>query len=84
MEQVRAVLFLSTPHRGTKLADFLNGLLSLGIFTGHHPKQFINELSQNSPSIEELNESFRHFAPALQLFSFYETHETSIAGRNTV
>ena len=84
MEQVRAVLFLSTPHRGARLADFLNGLLSVGIVTGHHPKQFITELSRNSPSIEELNESFRHFAPALQLFSFYETLETPVAGRHTV
>ena len=83
MTQIRAVVFLSTPHRGTKLADFLNGLLSVGIL-GHSSKQFIAELSRNSPTIEELNDSFRHFAPALQLFSFYETVETSVAGKNLV
>ena len=45
---------------------------------GHSSKQYISELTKNSPTIEALNEDFRIFAPKLQIFCFYETLETSV------
>ncbi|KAL9122773.1 MAG: hypothetical protein Q9187_000671 [Circinaria calcarea] len=75
---IHAVVFLSTPHRGTNLALILNRILAASIM-GHNPKQYISELNKNSSFIEGLNEDFRNVASRLQIFSFYETCETSVA-----
>ncbi|KAI0132551.1 WD40-repeat-containing domain protein [Xylariales sp. AK1849] len=74
---IKSVLFLATPHRGTDLAETLNKILSSSIF-GHSSKDYIHELARSSPTIDELNESFRHHAGKLRIFSFYETLRTSI------
>lgn len=83
ISQVKAVLFLATPHQGTNLAETLNRILSVSIFN-HTPKQYISELKQNSPSIEDINEEFRKHAPRLQIFSFYETLETAIGPKRVM
>ena len=75
--QIRAVLFLSTPHRGSNLAAVLNRILTVSIFM-QSPKQYIAELEKSSPSIETLNEGFANHAAEIQIFSFYETLETSV------
>ncbi|KFY44177.1 hypothetical protein V494_01601 [Pseudogymnoascus sp. VKM F-4513 (FW-928)] len=77
VSSIRAVVFISTPHRGTGLAEMLNRILSASVFN-HTPKQYINELRENSPTLEEINESFRHHAPSLRIFSFYETLRTPV------
>ena len=77
MEMVTSVLFLATPHRGADLAETLNKVLTSSIF-GHSPKDYVSELARRSPTINELNESFRHHASKLQVFSFYETLSTAI------
>ena len=82
--QIRGVLFLSTPHRGTNLAEMLNRILSVSIFTNHAPKHYLAELSRNSLALEDLNETFRNFASKLQIFSFYETLQTSIGPKSLV
>ncbi|KAJ5758696.1 hypothetical protein N7520_005852 [Penicillium odoratum] len=74
---IKAVLFLATPHRGTVLADTLNLILRSSFF-GHSSKKYVSELTRGSPTIDELNETFRHHAPKLQMFSFYETLATPI------
>lgn len=81
--QIRSVIFLSTPHRGTNLSNILNGLLSVSL-AGHTSKQYISDLNKNSAMIEDVNENFRNIAPQLQIFSFYETLETSVAFRSLV
>ncbi|KAI9781585.1 MAG: hypothetical protein M1835_004276, partial [Candelina submexicana] len=68
-------MFLATPHRGTSLADLLNKILSVSF---QSPKNFIIDLNKSSPALEELNEQFRHVAPSLSIFSFYETLQTSV------
>ncbi|KFZ05991.1 hypothetical protein V501_07831 [Pseudogymnoascus sp. VKM F-4519 (FW-2642)] len=83
ISQVKAVLFLSTPHRGTNLAEILNRILSVSIFN-HSPKRYVSELKQNSPFIEDINEEFRKHAPKLQIFSFYETLETAIGPKRVL
>ncbi|KAI2467412.1 hypothetical protein F4781DRAFT_311348 [Annulohypoxylon bovei var. microspora] len=75
ISSISAVIFLSTPHRGTNLAEILNNLLAISFQSS---KNFISDLYKSSPAIEELNEQFRHLAPKLSIWSFYETLATSI------
>ena len=76
IKAVSAVVFLATPHRGTGLAQTLNWILQMsGVLS---PKQYVSELSRNSFTLQSLNERFRHLAPRLDIFSFYENKATPI------
>ncbi|MCJ1285606.1 hypothetical protein MMC26_004947 [Xylographa opegraphella] len=77
VQATRAVIFLSTPHRGTNLAKILNRILTVSVF-GHSPKQYVSELKSNSLTLQEINEQFRSFAPSLAIVSFFETLETAV------
>ncbi len=77
IQAVSGVVFLSTPHRGSNLAEILNKILSACIFA-FSPKQYISELSVNSPTIQEINEQFRNLAPKVSIVSFFETLKTAI------
>ena len=81
--QVRAVVFLSTPHRGSELANTLDKILSISL-TSHTRKAYIQELARTSATIEDLNEDFRHHAKNLQIYSFYELRSTAIKGAQSV
>ncbi|KUI66050.1 Vegetative incompatibility protein HET-E-1 [Cytospora mali] len=83
VSMVDAVLFLATPHRGTDLADTLNKFLASSMF-GHSAKDYVSELARRSPTINELNESFRHHSSGLKVFSFYETLSTAIGPLSTM
>ncbi|POS72340.1 hypothetical protein DHEL01_v209267 [Diaporthe helianthi] len=72
---VSAIIFLSTPHRGSNLAETLNRVLSASF---QSPKSFISDITKSSPAIEEINEQFRHHVSRLSIWSFYETLSTSI------
>ena len=72
---ISAIIFLATPHRGTKLAEVLTKVLTASL---QSPGEFIAELNRNSSALEELNEQFRHVAPRLSIVSFYETLPTSV------
>jgi hypothetical protein len=76
VKAIRAIVFLSTPHRGTNLAETLNRILQVSLVAA--PKQFISELIKNSYTLQKLNEEFRHIAPKLDIISFYETRPTPI------
>jgi hypothetical protein len=78
-----SIVFLATPHRGSNLAEVLNGILSVSIFN-HSPKQYIAELKANSPTLQEINEQFRNIATNLQIISFFETMPTSIGLKKVV
>ncbi|KAL8664311.1 MAG: hypothetical protein Q9202_003125 [Teloschistes flavicans] len=80
IKSARAILFLSTPHRGTNLAEILNKILSVSLFH-HSAKQYIAELRQNSPALQDINEQFRNLAAPLQIFSFFETQQTAVGPR---
>ena len=75
--KIRAIIFLSTPHRGSGLAKILNTILSLWLspFTS---KSFIKDLSRGSESLISINEEFRQVPLEIELFSFYETQKTSL------
>lgn len=74
IQAISSIIFLSTPHRGTNLADTLNRILQVSFITS--PMQFVAELAAGSQTLQKLNEQFRHVAPKLQIVSFYETRPT--------
>lgn len=76
IKAVSAIIFLSTPHRGTNLAQTLNRILDTIMIT--NAKQYIADLKSNSLTLQKLNEQFRHIAPRLDIVSFYETMPTPI------
>jgi len=83
VDAISAIIFLSTPHRGTNLAETLNRILQASIISSS--KQFISELTKNSFTLQKLNEQFRHVAPKLDIVSFYETQMTPIGlSRNKI
>ncbi|KAN0090022.1 WD40 repeat-like protein [Hyaloscypha variabilis] len=75
VRSISAIVFLATPHRGTNLAEVLNRVLKVSY---QSPRNFISDLNKGSPALEDLNEQFRHIAPRLSIFSFYETLPTAI------
>ncbi|GKZ88791.1 hypothetical protein AnigIFM59636_009325 [Aspergillus niger] len=67
--RIHTLYFLATPHRGSDLAKTLANVLRVSF----GPKPFVLELERNSDSIQSINDSFRHVADHLQIWSFYET-----------
>ena len=78
VQSISAIVFLSTPHRGSNLAEILNRIL---IASFQSSRNFIKDLNRNSMALEEINEQFRHIAPRLSIWSFYETLPTPIGPR---
>ncbi|KAI0426550.1 hypothetical protein F5Y09DRAFT_59910 [Xylaria sp. FL1042] len=76
IKAVCAITFIATPHRGTNLAQTLNRILDTTVLS--NSKQYVADLIRNSPTLQKLNEQFRHIAPKLDIVSFYETQPTSI------
>lgn len=81
IKSITAITFLATPHRGTNLAKTLNRILQSAMVT--NSKQYISDLSKNSPTLQKLNDQFRHIAPRLDIVSFYETLPTPIGLKMT-
>ncbi|KAL8861621.1 MAG: hypothetical protein Q9178_002146 [Gyalolechia marmorata] len=78
VRSIYGIIFLSTPHRGSNLAEILNRIL---IVSFQSTRNFIKELKRSSTALEEINEQFRHIAPRLSIWSFYETLPTAIGPR---
>jgi hypothetical protein len=76
MSQVRAMLFLGTPHRGSSFAELLNNVLSTA--PSFSRKLYVAELAKTAPSLQDINEQFRNICGGLQLGSLYETQKTSL------
>lgn len=68
-ERVHSMFFLGTPHRGSDLAGILQSMLMVTWGT----KPFVNDLLPNCSVLAEINDTFRHYAADLRLWSFYET-----------
>ncbi len=47
-------------------------------------KTFLSEIERNSASVTSINDSFRHFAEDIQLWSFYETVPSSLVLTNSL
>jgi hypothetical protein len=76
--KVHGMVFLSTPHKGSGLAETLNNILRST--PRMSSKAYVGELEQGSSSLQDINEQFRTVCQELELVSFYETQKTSIAG----
>ncbi|KAI1755556.1 hypothetical protein F4782DRAFT_409103 [Xylaria castorea] len=70
-ERVHSMFFLATPHRGSNLASILQSILTVA--WGWGTKPFVNDLLPNCSILAEINDTFRHYAADLHLWSFYET-----------
>ncbi|KAK4145230.1 uncharacterized protein C8A04DRAFT_35948 [Dichotomopilus funicola] len=81
-KRMEAMVFLATPHRGTDLAQTLNNILRAS--ATRFPRSFISNLSRQSELLELLNDSFRHYAPDISLFSFYESRPTELYLRSEI
>ena len=79
VSQIKAIVFLSTPHRGCNSAGYLDTLLR----TFNLSQGYIKDLVRNGPFLQNINHDFNNICRDLKLFSFYETAKTSIYGVNT-
>ena len=73
-DRIHTIFFLATPHRGADLATTLANVLR----ASGASKTFVTELDRTSDSISSVNDSFRHFAEELHLWSFYETVDSDL------
>ncbi|KAM7192873.1 hypothetical protein V8F20_008670 [Naviculisporaceae sp. PSN 640] len=71
-----SIFFLGTPHRGSEMAAVLENMLTVA----WGKKPFVTDLMPNSEALTNINDTFRHFSPALRLWSFYETLPVRAAG----
>ncbi|KAK8034524.1 NACHT and WD domain-containing protein [Apiospora rasikravindrae] len=76
LSKVHAIMFLSTPHKGSAHAKTLNSFLSTMV--GTSAKVFVSELETSSTSIEDISEQFRAICTPFQLISMYETLSTKL------
>ncbi|KAI4264584.1 MAG: hypothetical protein L6R42_000320 [Xanthoria sp. 1 TBL-2021] len=74
--QVKAMIFLSTPHRGCTDVKYLDTLLR----TFNLSHSYIKELSASGQILQQINHEFSNTCRDLKLFSMYETAKTSKAG----
>lgn len=77
ISQVRAMLFLATPHRGSAHAEFLSSILHTT--PGLSTKTYLSELIPGaSTSLQDINQQFSTICGDLKLVSLYENYKTFI------
>ncbi|KAL8668337.1 MAG: hypothetical protein Q9168_007032 [Polycauliona sp. 1 TL-2023] len=76
VSQIHGMLFLSTPHKGSKYAHTLNNILNAAPSSAR--KIYVSELELNSTSLQDINEQFRTMCGDLTLVSFYESLKTTV------
>ncbi|KAG6988859.1 hypothetical protein G7Y79_00069g096510 [Physcia stellaris] len=81
VRSISAIVFLATPHHGSNLAEVLKRLLKISL---QPSREFIADLEKGSHTLEDLNEQFRHVAPKLSIWSFYETLATPVGPMNVM
>ncbi|KAI1660618.1 hypothetical protein F4813DRAFT_299353 [Daldinia decipiens] len=67
--RIHSIFFLGTPHRGSDLAAILKRLSIIAWGS----KPFVSDLTPDSSTLRDINDTFRHYASDLRLWSFYET-----------
>lgn len=79
-KRMEAMMFLATPHKGSNLAHILNNILRASATLT--PRSYISNLNAQNELIGLLNESFRHYASDVALYSFYESRATDMYVRS--
>ncbi|KAF7529454.1 hypothetical protein G7054_g9838 [Neopestalotiopsis clavispora] len=77
VKAINAIIFLSTPHRGSNFAEVLQRILQVSLVSA--PKEHINDLLKKSHALQRINDAFRHVVKGLSIVSFYETEPTVVA-----
>ncbi|KAK1634966.1 hypothetical protein BDP81DRAFT_55296 [Colletotrichum phormii] len=80
-DRFNTLFFVATPHRGADSAQLLSNLLRAASLGNH---SYLTDLRKNSPSIESINDEFRHIHDRLSLYSFYETEPTNLGIRSSL
>jgi hypothetical protein len=73
-KDIKASVFLGTPHRGADLANTLNRILRVSFSSS----SFVKQLKPNSDAIKSINNNFVHRARGLTLVSYFETQNTRV------
>src|SRR5262249_22597790 len=81
--RIRAIVFLSTPHRGsdyavfgTHLSKVIEGKIGLNI-----PSELIDQLRKNDPYLRELSTWYNNTQPAsIETLAMFEKYDTPILG----
>ncbi|KAI0181154.1 WD40-repeat-containing domain protein [Hypoxylon sp. FL1284] len=68
-DKIHSMFFLGTPHRGSDLAAILKTISVIAWGS----KPFVSDLVPESSALWDINDTFRHYASDLSLWSFYET-----------
>jgi pimeloyl-ACP methyl ester carboxylesterase len=74
--RVHSIFFLATPHRGSNLPAVLENMLRVA----WGRKRYVTDLAPNAAALAAINDDFRHVAPDLRLWSFFETLPTRSTG----
>ncbi|VUC20622.1 unnamed protein product [Clonostachys rosea] len=83
--RIQCIFFLATPQRGSDHASLLSNVLKVFEFAGVKlSRDYINDLTAGSSSIQSINEEFRRYAEELMIYSFYETLPTSIGVSSSI
>ncbi len=75
-KRMEAMVFLATPHKGSDLAQTLNNILRVSIALP--TRSYISNLSHQNELLSLLNDSFRHYAADVSIYSFYESRPTTL------
>ncbi len=67
--------FLGTPHQGSDSAIYLKVALSMPLPTGS--KAYVNDLLPDCPTVQSINDEFRHVCDKVELWSFWEAKPTA-------
>lgn len=79
----RSIIFLATPHRGSKSANIGSLLSHVASLAFQSPsKQLLETLKNNSDVLSRLSDEFREIHSAFDIVSFYERRKTP--GLNTL
>lgn len=70
VDNIKAIIFLGTPHRGIDLKGILTN-----VFASPVPRRFIDELHSSSDMIQEINDTFPSRSLAIELISYWESTE---------
>ena len=82
VRRIKAIFFLATPHRGSDSARLFNHILQASTFLSS--REYISDLSRDSPSSQAVSDKFSMIAEKFQLWSFYETLKTRVSSTTTI
>ncbi|CEJ86006.1 hypothetical protein VHEMI03982 [[Torrubiella] hemipterigena] len=77
ISNVRAIMFLATPHRGSHYAKTLSNILAIAPL-GLASKTYINDLKWHGSALHDINENFKRHCDNIHLCSFFETLKSSV------